>query len=231
MKKVKSEASEYTLDEEDVRNIIDNTPTIRDKVIIELLAYTGCRRAELVLLRMMDINLELDMIMMPTVKQEKGTHHIIKKDLTTVELNKFRYNRIKLAYEYNRRVPIINNDLKRDLLSYIQQLKQQRRIISTSRLIQSKKKESISEPMINIIVAKASVKAGVKSPNPKRKQVHPHMFRHTFVRYAKKYGLDYVNIQEIVGHSDISTTMSMYGKSTWNDKVSDAKKMQGYGVQ
>lgn len=55
------------------------------------------------------------------------------------------------------------------------------------------------------------------------------MFRHTFVRYARKMGMDYVAIQEIVGHSDISTTMGMYGKPTWDDKVAEARKMKDFG--
>ena len=103
MKKQKHKASEYTLDEQDVKAIINATETTRDKVIIELLAFTGCRRSELVLLRIKDINLELEQINMPTVKQEpreKG------------EEEKTKSERIKIAYEYSRRIPIINADLK-----------------------------------------------------------------------------------------------------------------------
>ena len=57
-----SKASEYILTSENVRDIINATKSIRDKVIIELLAFTGCRRSELVLLRVMDINLDIDQI-------------------------------------------------------------------------------------------------------------------------------------------------------------------------
>jgi len=215
-----SRASEYPLNEDDVRAIINATETTRDKLIVELLAFTGCRRSELVLLRVMDINLELDMIMMSTVKQEKRDKD--KKPLS-------RKERTIIAYAHIRRIPIINDDLKRDLRGHIEMLRLKRHVTPTSRLIQSRQKESISEVMINNIVKSASEKAGVKSPNPNRKQVHPHMFRHTFVRYARKNGLDYVAIQEMVGHSDISTTMGMYGKPTWEDKVEEAKKMKDFG--
>jgi len=215
-----SQASEYPLNEGDVRAIINATDTTRDKLIIELLAFTGCRRSELVLLRVMDIKLELNMIMMPTVKQEKRGKdaEMLSKD-----------DRKHIAYEHIRRIPIINDDLKRDLISHMEMMKLKRHITPTSRLIQSRQKESISEVMVNNIVKSASEKAGVKSPNPNRKYVHPHMFRHTFVRYARKNSLDYVAIQEIVGHSDISTTMGMYGKPTWQDKVEEAKKMKDFG--
>ena len=56
------------------------------------------------------------------------------------------------------------------------------------------------------------------------------MFRHTFVRYARKKCVDFKTIQEIVGHSDISTTMNMYGHPTWGDTVEEAKKMKGFGT-
>ena len=220
MKRNKSEASEYTLDEQDVRKIINATSSLRNKVIIELLSFTGCRREELVLLRFMDIKLDYDMIMMPTVKQEKrraGDKVLSKQQRQTI------------AYQNQRRIPIINDDLKRDLVAYMEVLRAKRHIIPTSRLIQSRQKESITEVQINNIVTKASERAGIKCPNPNRKHVHPHMFRHTFVRYARKMGMDYVAIQEIVGHSNISTTMGMYGRPTWDDKVAEARKMKDFG--
>ena len=231
MKETKSKASRYPLSEEDVKSIIDATEKTRDKVIIELLAFTGCRREELTLLRFMDIKLDYDLIMMPTVKQEKmkPKKKKSKKKLTKEQQIKYKQERQKLAYSHLREIPIINNDLKRDLLTHMQEMKRERRIIETSRLIQSRQKESITEPMINNIVVAASEKANIKVPNPDRKHVHPHMFRHTFVRYARKYGLDYVTIQEIVGHSDISTTMGLYGRPTWEDKVEEAKKMKDFG--
>ena len=221
MRKERNKASEYTLDTEDVKSIINATETTRDKVIIELLAFTGCRRSELVLLRIKDIDFELDMINMPTVKQEpKGED----------DEQKTKAQRQKIAYEYARRIPIINADLKRDLKTSIAELTATKEITPSSRLIQSRQAKSLTQTMINIIVTNTAKKAGVKSPNPDRKHVHPHMFRHTFVRYARKKGVDFKTIQEIVGHSDISTTMNMYGHPTWRDTVEEAKKMKGFGT-
>lgn len=215
-----SNASEYTLSEQDVRAVINATKTNRDKLILELLAYTGCRREELVLLRIQDILLDYDMIMMPTVKQDKKKPN--EKEYT-------KEDRITIAYQHLRRVPIINSDLKRDLIGHIQELKRNKRVIPESRLIQSRQSPTITEVMINNIVAEAGKNAGIKIPNPNRKHIHPHMFRHTFVRYARNYGMDYKAIQEIVGHTQLATTMDMYGKPTWEDKVKEAKKMENYG--
>ena len=212
MKKQGSKASEYTLNDEDIKAIINATETTRDKVIIELLAFTGCRRSELVLLRIKDINFDLDMINMPTVKQEH------KSDMS----------REKLAYNYARRIPIINADLKRDLKTIIAELKATREIMPSSRLIESRQAKSLTQTMINIIVADAAKKAGVNSPNPIRKHVHPHMFRHTFVRYGLKCGMNFKVIQELLGHSRIETTFNLYGHPSWEDTKEEAMKMKGF---
>jgi|GEM_PF-1235002 len=224
----KNKASEYTLNSDDVKAIINNTDTTRDKLIIELLAFTGCRRQELVLLRIKDINLELEQINMPTVKQEKQmTKDKRGKQIDAPKVTKLQ--RIQIAYNHNRRIPIINDDLKRDLKTHIENLSKTRNATSTSRLIQSRQSNAITTAMINIIVSKSAELANVKSPNPDRRHVHPHQFRHTFVRYAIKYGLNFKVIQKMVGHTNMATTFSMYGEPSWQDKKDELAKMKEFG--
>lgn len=203
-----SDASKYTLDSTDVKKIIGATESIRDKVIIEMLAFTGCRRAELCLLRIKDVDLENERIMMPTVKQgENALNHL-------------------------REIPILNTDLKRDLRAYIELLNTKYpRLGLEDKLVQSQntKAQGITTTMVSIIVRDTAKRAGVKSPNPNRKWVQPHLFRHTFVRYAIKCGLNFKVIQQIVGHADISTTMGLYGEPSWDDKKEELKKMEGFG--
>ena len=194
-----SKASEYTLDEADVARIIDATQSLRDKIIIELLAFTGGRRYELCLLRVKDIDFPHERIFMPTAKQGTNPYNVL------------------------REIPFINNNLKRDLQSYIELLKAKHPNIGPE-----DKLVPLTTTMVSIIVRDTAERAGVKSSNPRRKWIQPHIFRHTFVRYARKCGMDYVSIQEIVGHADISTTMGMYGRPTWADKVTEAKKMEKY---
>lgn len=87
------------------------------------------------------------------------------------------------------------------------------------KLIQSNNKsnDGIDESRINIIVSKTAEKANVKNPDPTKKHLNPHIFRHSFVRNMIKIGLPQSYIQEIAGHEDIRTTIRMYGKPADRD--------------
>src|SRR3989344_758245 len=87
------------------------------------------------------------------------------------------------------------------------------------KLIQSNNKTSdgIDESRINVIVSKISEKAGIKNPDPNKKHLNPHIFRHSFVRNMIKLGFPQSYVQEVVGHEDIRTTIRMYGKPAERD--------------
>ena len=75
----------------------------------------------------------------------------------------------------------------------------------------------LSLKQINEIVGKCAQKAGVKHPNPARKQINPHLFRHSFVRNALKAGMPLQYVQKILGHSSIKTTIDVYGTPSQSD--------------
>lgn len=70
---------------------------------------------------------------------------------------------------------------------------------------------------INRIVARAGELAGVRHPDPNRERINPHLLRHTFANNWKKRRGDYEALQQILGHSSISTTVDSYGRLSVDD--------------
>lgn len=81
------------------------------------------------------------------------------------------------------------------------------------KLIQSNKKDrdGIDESRINAIVRNTAEKAGIKHPDPTKKHMNPHIFRHSLIRHLIKKGVPPNYVQQIAGHSDIKITLQMYG--------------------
>ena len=60
-------------------------------------------------------------------------------------------------------------------------------------------------------MAWAGKKAGVENPNPKYKNLTPHLFRHSFAREWKKQGGSIESLSKILGHTSVKTTLDEYG--------------------
>ncbi len=87
------------------------------------------------------------------------------------------------------------------------------------KLIQSNKKErdGIDESRINSIMRTTAQKAEINHPDPTKKHMNPHIFRHSFIRHLIKQGVPPNYVQQIAGHSDIRITLQMYGIPGLND--------------
>jgi len=192
----RAKASKFSLSEEDIRKMIDSADNIRDRIVIELLAFTGARRGEIVLIQLSHLDLENDRIYMPTLKRKNNPESEL------------------------RQIPIIDSRLKQDLKTYIELWNAKYGLGKKQRLIQQQQvcsKDGITTCRINQIVKNVAKKAEISCPNKRRRNVHPHIFRHSFVRFARKNGLDFKIIQELVGHASIATTFNMYGCPSWEE--------------
>ena len=69
-----------------------------------------------------------------------------------------------------------------------------------SELFLSQQGRAISRKMVWVMIRQQAVKAGIKKP------IKPHLLRHSFATHLLEGGADLRVIQEMLGHSDISTT-------------------------
>ena len=88
---------------------------------------------------------------------------------------------------------------------------------TTGPVFQSRNGNRLSLRQINRVVAEAGIQAGVKNPNPKYKNMTPHLFRHSFARLWKKKGGSIETLSKIMGHSSVRTTWDLYGKESLED--------------
>ncbi len=173
--------NEYYLNWEEINQIIAAAKNLKENVILKILARTGMRRFELTNLQVRDIDFERKRIF---IAKGKGAN---KKD------------------PKSRAVPI-DDDTLQSIRFYIQSRK-------LGFLIQSNKKqhEGISLSQINRIITNCAERANVKNPNPKLKNMNPHIFRHSFSRLSLAAGIPFNMVQRIAGHADARTTLQMYG--------------------
>ncbi len=166
--------SVYYLTRGEIRKIIICSASLRDRVIIKVLARTGMRRGELRDLEIRDVDFDKNRLYIRSGKGDKS-----------------------------RTVPV-DNDTLQDIKFYIGERKE-------GKLIRSNKQDTISLKQINEICAKCGKAAGVRHPNPGKNEINPHLFRHSFARMMLEKGMRMEEVQKVLGHSSIKTTMDVYG--------------------
>jgi integrase len=73
---------------------------------------------------------------------------------------------------------------------------------------------------LNLIVAACGRRAGIRNPNPRYRNITPHLLRHSMARNWKRVGGSLESLQKILGHSSMKTTMDLYG----TEAVSETKE-------
>ena len=49
------------------------------------------------------------------------------------------------------------------------------------------------------------------NPNPRYKNINPHLLRHSLARNWKRHGGSIESLQKLLGHERIATTLELYG--------------------
>ncbi|MBS3097986.1 tyrosine-type recombinase/integrase [Candidatus Woesearchaeota archaeon] len=179
--------NEYYLNWDEINQIIAAAKNLKESLVLKILARTGMRRFELSKLEAKDVDFERKRLF---IKKGKGA---TEKD------------------PKSRAVPI-DDDTLQTIKFYLGSRK-------TGFLVQSNKKshDGISLSQINRIVSNCAKRANVKNPNPKLKNMNPHIFRHSFSRLSLAAGIPFNMVQRIAGHADARTTLQMYGVPSITD--------------
>ncbi len=149
-----------------------DTLTIRDRAILELLYSSGLRVAELTELKIHDIDMENELV---KVKGKGGKERIVPFGIKAKEALK----------EY---------------LIERENLLNKNKLVSTDFLFLNYRGERLTTRSVGRIIKKYRTKSGLS------KEVSPHVLRHSFATHLLEGGADLRFIQELLGHSSLSTT-------------------------
>lgn len=97
---------------------------------------------------------------------------------------------------------------KRALLNYIKERKDNCEYLFVT---DRKPCRKLSTRGMEVIINKMQMKSGLD------RNIHPHIFRHTFATHALRSGMKPEVIQQILGHEDVGITLKVYAKLAESD--------------
>lgn len=190
--------SEFHLNRGEIRRLIDAAKSPRDLAILQLFAFTGIRRAELRDLRWYDIELPRRRLI---VRRGKGG---------------------------KQRIVFLSQEPVAAILNYRKELRSLHGPEEhTDLLFPGRDRGPMSLRNINLIVARVGRMSGIENPNPRYRNISPHLLRHSFARNWKRAGGSMESLQKLLGHSSLRTTMDVYGTESLDETEQNFRALQG----
>jgi len=91
----------------------------------------------------------------------------------------------------------------------------------------SQRGDRLAPRSVNYVVAQAGRLAGIRNPNPKRKEINPHLLRHSFARHYLKRGGRMHKLSQILGHDSVAITHSIYGTASEEEVAEEYAQVMG----
>ena len=98
---------------------------------------------------------------------------------------------------------------------------------TTGYVFESNRGKKLELSRLNQILIALGNKTKIKNPNPRKKHINPHLFRHSQARHLKNMGFSAEFIMNFLRHETIQTTFDTYGTLSIGEMENMALKMRG----
>jgi len=150
---------------------------IRNSLVVLLMATTGMRRSELINIKIGDIKKTCGKDVIEIVGKGEKERYVVVSTIVKKIINRY-LNLRKLTYQDRDNYLLVNHSKR-----YYNE------------------EHSITDKTIYNIIKEIASKSGIDTDN-----LSPHCLRHTFITESLSLGCKLEDVQDIVGHADISTT-------------------------
>ena len=176
------------------------------RLMAELAYGAGLRVSELIRLRIKDVDLDRAQLTVRSGKGDKDRMTVLPERLTEA-LRRHR-ERLRELYDKDRRAGVdgvwlpesIEHKAPRAGEEWIWQWLFPSRQLSVDPRSDRKRRHHVQDAAFQTAIKSAAVRAGI----PKR--VTPHVLRHSFATHLLERGVDIRTVQDLLGHTDVSTT-------------------------
>lgn len=195
------------LSKQEIKTFFEQISYPKHFLMVGLLYGSGLRLMECIRLRVQDIDFDYQQIMVRNGKGFKdrvvplpqrfisSLHEQIKEVEKTHQADlALKIDGVYLPYAIERKFPNAGKELKWQFLFPASRIATDQRSGKTRR-------HHLHETTLQKVVRTAGQKADIN------KRIHCHVLRHSFATHLLEAGYDIRTVQELLGHSDVATTM------------------------